>query len=157
MSLTGRRKWFVLLTFKHTYLLIHFLFHSFIQNWGKHVVTQDHDGNGSSTKRGSADTGTGARMMWWVLQGKKYEVVFPGTFQIALYLPFGWVNKEMIESLVEGLVISHVSQKRHDHTGATLGLLQGYILFQSIRSIRILCHFQTVKPLSSSKLHLEVT
>lgn len=35
----------------------------------------------------------------------------------------------MIASLVEGLVISHVSQKRHDHTGATLG----YNLFQSIR------------------------
>ena len=41
----------------------------------------------------------------------------------ALHLPFGWLNQEMLESLFEVLVISHVSQKRCDHTGATPGLL----------------------------------
>lgn len=53
----------------------------------------------------------------------------------------------MLESIVKSLVISHVNQKRHEHTGATLGLLQGYNLFQVLR---IRCHFQTIKPLSFS-------
>lgn len=102
-------------------------------------------------KRGFADTATEARMIWWVIK-KAVQVLFLGIFQIALYLLVGWASKEMLESTVEGLAVFHVSQKWHDHTGAMSGLLQGYNLFQSIR---ILCHFQIVKLLSSSKLHSE--
>lgn len=101
-----RRDLFVTVTFMHPHLLILSFIHSELRETCSKTALSWKQ---APKNRSSANSGAETRMMWWELWKKTYDVMFLGTFQIALYLPLGWVSKEMLESIVEGSAISHRS------------------------------------------------